>query len=80
MTCLQSMALFFCACWLFTNVVVLNLIIAVVLERFRLRDHVKLAVQRREVLKAVRTTKASAVLLPSSLPEHVKHHSSSWHP
>ena len=46
---------------------VINLVIALVLEQFRLRDHRKLAIQRREVLKAVRTTQ---VQKPSSTPAH----------
>ena len=52
--CVQSAALFFVVCWLFTNIVVLNLVIALVLEQFRLRDAAKLAVQRKEVLNAIR--------------------------
>jgi hypothetical protein len=52
----QSSALFFSLCWLFTNVVVLNLVIALVLEQFRLKDSVKLGIQRKEVLKAAHTT------------------------
>ena len=55
----QSAALLFSACWLFTNVVVLNLVIALVLERFRLKDSAKLGIQRKEVLKAARTTHVS---------------------
>ncbi len=50
----QSAALFFAVCWSFTNIVVLNLIIALVLEQFQLKDKAKLATQRREVLRAVR--------------------------
>ena len=41
--------------------VVLNLVIALVLEQFRLKDDAKLAIQRKELLKAVRT---SQVILP----------------
>lgn len=52
----QSAALLFSACWLFTNVVVLNLVIALVLEKFRLKDNTKLSIQRKEVLKAAQTT------------------------
>ena len=55
----QSAALLFSVCWLFTNVVVLNLVIAMVLERFRLKDSAKLGIQRKEVLKAARTTHVS---------------------
>jgi len=53
---MQSAAFFFSLCWLFTNVVVINLVIALVLEQFRLKDSVKLGIQRRVVLKAAHTT------------------------
>lgn len=56
---LQTAALLFSACWLFTNIVVLNLVIALVLEHFRLKDRAKLGIQRKEVLKAARSTHVS---------------------
>ena len=59
---MQSATLFFSLCWLFTNVVVLNLVIALVLEQFRLKDSVKLGIQRKEVLKAAHTTHVSPPL------------------
>ena len=57
---------------MFTNVVVINLVIALVLEQFRLRDHRKLAIQRREVLKAVRTTQVRwGSVLAHELPTYL---------
>lgn len=38
---------------------VLNLVIALVLEQFRLKDNVKLGIQRKEVLKAAQQVHVS---------------------
>jgi hypothetical protein len=66
----QSSSLFFSLCWLFTNVVVLNLVIALVLEQFRLKDSVKLGIQRKEVLKAAHTTHVNPHITPGVKSEN----------
>ena len=46
---------------MFTNIVIINLLIALALEQFRMKDKVKLAEQRKAVLKAAKTKQVGSI-------------------
>ena len=59
---LQAAAIFFCLCFILTNFVVLNVIIAVVLEQFAMTEGKKKERQRDQVFRALTKTQVGQMI------------------